>query len=264
MAGAIRLIVGLGNPGAKYEGTRHNAGEDFVRELGRVAGGSFRADSKFHGELAEVVFGGHKLRLLVPTTFMNASGKAVAALANFYKLEPPELLIAHDELDIAPGSARFKFDGGHGGHNGLRDIVPAIGNRKDFYRLRIGIGHPGSAKQVSGYVLSKASPTDREAQRSAIDEALRALPLLLDGDMTKAMTRLHSFNGAADASSVANAEKPALQHKKTKKVPAETAPAATARSASHGAAVKAEEKPATGLAAAFRRAISKQTSSEDH
>ena len=143
-----------------------------------------------------MLFAGHKLRLLIPTTFMNRSGKAVAALANFYKIDPRQILVAHDELDIDPGQARFKFDGGHGGHNGLRDIVPALGNRKDFYRLRIGIGHPGSAKQVSNWVLSKASPTDREATVAAMDEALRALPLLLDGDATKAMTRLHSFNGA--------------------------------------------------------------------
>jgi len=196
MSERIKLIVGLGNPGTQYEGTRHNAGEDFVRELARQGGVTLRPESKFFGETAELFFGGHKLRLLIPTTFMNRSGKAVAGLANFYKLEPPALLIAHDELDIPPGSARFKFDGGHGGHNGLRDIVPALGNRKDFYRLRIGIGHPGSAKQVSGFVLSRAPAAERDATGAAIDEALRALPLLLDGDMTKAMTRLHSFNGA--------------------------------------------------------------------
>jgi PTH1 family peptidyl-tRNA hydrolase len=204
MPSSIQLIVGLGNPGAQYEGTRHNAGEDFVRELARIAGGTFKTESKFHGEVSEVFFAGHKLRLLVPGTFMNRSGLAVAALANFYKIDAAQMLIAHDELDIPPGSARFKFDGGHGGHNGLRDIVPALGNRKDFYRLRVGIGHPGSAKQVSNYVLSKASPADREAITASIDEAIRALPLLLDGDATKAMTRLHSFNGAAPFS-----EKPA-------------------------------------------------------
>lgn len=197
MPSPIQLIVGLGNPGSQYEGTRHNAGEDFVRELARVAGGSLKADSKYNGEVADVFFAGRKLRLLVPHTFMNRSGRSVAALANFYKIEPAEILIAHDELDIPPGSARFKFDGGHGGHNGLRDIVPALGNRKDFYRLRVGIGHPGSAKQVSNYVLSKASPADRDAIGASIAEAIRALPLLLDGDATKAMTRLHSFNGAA-------------------------------------------------------------------
>ncbi|MEO1082537.1 MAG: aminoacyl-tRNA hydrolase [Pseudomonadota bacterium] len=196
MAHAIQLIVGLGNPGAQYEGTRHNAGEDFVRELARRGGVSLRSDSKYFGDVGEVFVGRHRLRLLVPTTFMNRSGKAVAALASFYKLEPEQILIAHDELDIPPGCARFKFDGGHGGHNGLRDIVPALGNRKDFYRLRVGIGHPGSTKQVSGYVLSKAAPGDRDAIAAAIDEALVALPLLLDGDMTKAMTKLHSFHAA--------------------------------------------------------------------
>lgn len=191
---AIKLIVGLGNPGTQYEGTRHNAGEDFVRELARQCGATFKADSKYHGELTEVMFANHKLRLLVPTTFMNRSGKSVASLANFFKWSAPEILIAHDELDIPPGQARFKFDGGHGGHNGLRDIVPALGNHKDFHRLRVGIGHPGSAKQVSNFVLTKAAATERQAIAESIDEAIRALPLLLAGDATKAMTQLHSFN----------------------------------------------------------------------
>ena len=201
MATSIQLIVGLGNPGAQYDGTRHNAGADFVRELARIAGASLKSEAKYSGEYGEALFAGHKLRLLIPTTFMNLSGKSVAALAGFYKIEPEQMLIAHDELDLPPGTARFKFDGGHGGHNGLRDIVPALGNRKDFHRLRIGIGHPGSARQVSNYVLSKASPEDREAIAASIDEALRALPLLLDGDATKAMTRLHSFDGATPPAS---------------------------------------------------------------
>lgn len=197
MAMTIKLIVGLGNPGAKYEGTRHNAGEDFVRELARQWGVSLKTEAKFFGETAEALVGRHKLRLLIPHTFMNLSGKAVAALANFYKIEPVEMLIAHDELDIPPGSSRFKFDGGHGGHNGLRDIVPALGNRKDFYRLRIGIGHPGSAKLVANYVLSKASAVDRQATDDSITEAIRSLPLLLDGHPEKAMTQLHSFDARA-------------------------------------------------------------------
>ena len=117
-------------------------------------------------------------------------------MATFFKFEPAALLIAHDELDIAPGSARFKQGGGHGGHNGLRDIVPALGNKKDFHRLRIGIGHPGHASKVSGYVLGKPSAQDRERIDASIDEAIRALPLLLDGDATKAMTQLHSFTAA--------------------------------------------------------------------
>ena len=190
----IRLIVGLGNPGANYAGTRHNAGADFVLELARQAGASLRAESRYHGELGEAVVSGQRLRLLIPTTFMNRSGQAVAPLARFFKLAPEQLLIAHDELDLPPGVARFKFGGGHGGHNGLRDIIPALGNNRDFHRLRIGIGHPGSARAVSDYVLSRAATSDRDAIAASIDEALRALPLLLAGDAGKAMTRLHSFN----------------------------------------------------------------------
>ncbi len=192
----IKLIVGLGNPGSEYRGTRHNAGADFVEELARRNGATLQSESKFFGLTSRCTVAGHDVRLLVPTTFMNVSGQSVAAMANFYKLEPQALLIAHDELDIAPGTARFKQGGGHGGHNGLRDIVPALGNSKDFYRLRIGIGHPGHASKVSGYVLSKPSAQDRERIDASIDEAIRALPLLLGGDATKAMTQLHSFTAA--------------------------------------------------------------------
>ncbi len=190
---AIRLIVGLGNPGAQYQGTRHNAGADFVQTLAGRTGGSLQPDTKFHGLVGRITLSGHDLRLLVPTTFMNRSGQSVAAASRFYKIPPPEILVAHDELDIPAGSARFKRGGGHGGHNGLRDIVPALGNDADFYRLRIGIGHPGEASKVTGYVLGKPSPLDRQRIDASIDEAVGALPLLLDGDATRAMTRLHSF-----------------------------------------------------------------------
>ena len=193
---AIKLIVGLGNPGSEYRGTRHNAGADFTEELARLNGGALRAESRFFGVAGQVTLAGHELRLLVPTTFMNRSGKAVAAMATFFKIAPDQILVAHDELDIAPGTARFKRGGGHGGHNGLRDIIPALGNNNDFYRLRIGIGHPGHASRVSGYVLSKPSAEDRERIDASIQEAISALPLLLDGDATKAMTRLHSFSAA--------------------------------------------------------------------
>lgn len=193
---AIKLIVGLGNPGSEYRGTRHNAGADFTEELARLNGGALRAESRFFGLAGQVNLAGHDLRLLIPTTFMNRSGKAVAAMATFFKINPDQILVAHDELDIAPGTARFKRGGGHGGHNGLRDIIPALGNNNDFYRLRIGIGHPGHASRVSGYVLSKPSAEDRERIDASIREAISALPLLLDGDATKAMTRLHSFNAA--------------------------------------------------------------------
>ncbi|MFK7975035.1 MAG: aminoacyl-tRNA hydrolase [Halioglobus sp.] len=193
---AIKLIVGLGNPGTEYRGTRHNAGADFVEQLARQCSTTLQPESKFFGMAGRGSLAGHDLRLLIPTTFMNLSGKAVAAMATFYKISPEEILIAHDELDFEPGTARFKQGGGHGGHNGLRDIVPALGNNKNFHRLRIGIGHPGHASKVSGYVLKAPSKIDRDRIDACIDEALAALPLLLEGDTTKAMTRLHSFTAA--------------------------------------------------------------------
>lgn len=190
----IKLIVGLGNPGGEYRGTRHNAGADFVEQLARDTGAELRSEAKFFGLAGQITVNSHSLRLLIPTTFMNRSGKAVAAIATFYKITPQEILIAHDELDIQPGTARFKRGGGHGGHNGLRDIIPALGNNRDFYRLRIGIGHPGHASKVSGYVLSQPGAADRDRIDASIEEAVRSLPLLLDGDDVKAMTRLHSFS----------------------------------------------------------------------
>jgi PTH1 family peptidyl-tRNA hydrolase len=193
---AIKLIIGLGNPGSEYRGTRHNAGADFVEQLARHCGCTLQAESKFFGLTGRLTLSGHDLRLLIPTTFMNRSGKAVAAMAQFFKIASDEILIAHDELDIPAGSARFKRGGGHGGHNGLRDIVPSLGNNKDFYRLRIGIGHPGHASKVTGYVLGAPSQVDRTRIDASIDEAIAALPLLLDGDSTKAMTQLHSFSAA--------------------------------------------------------------------
>jgi len=193
---AIRLIVGLGNPGNEYRGTRHNAGADFVEELARQRGVTLQEESKFAGLTGRVNLSGHDLRLLIPTTFMNRSGRAVAAMAAFYKIAPGEILVAHDELDIPAGSARFKQGGGHGGHNGLRDIVPALGNNPEFFRLRIGIGHPGAASKVTGYVLGAPSAEDRLRIDASIDQAIAALPLLLDGDSTRAMTQLHSFSAA--------------------------------------------------------------------
>ena len=167
-----------------------------MEALARQCSATLQAESKFFGLSGRITFAGHDLRLLIPTTFMNRSGKSIAAAASFYKIAPEEILIAHDELDIPAGAARFKQGGGHGGHNGLRDIVPALGNNKNFHRLRIGIDHPGHASKVSGYVLSRPSQVDRERIDASIDEAIDALPLLLDGDATKAMTRLHSFQAA--------------------------------------------------------------------
>jgi PTH1 family peptidyl-tRNA hydrolase len=189
----IKLIVGLGNPGTQYRGTRHNAGADFIEALARSTGTTLQEETKFFGLTGRATIAGHDVRLLIPTTFMNLSGKSVASVASFYKIEPEQILVAHDELDISAGTARFKQGGGHGGHNGLRDIVPALGNNKNFHRLRIGIGHPGHASKVTGYVLNAPSVDDRIRINACIDEAITALPLLLEGDSTKAMTKLHSF-----------------------------------------------------------------------
>ena len=197
---AIRLIVGLGNPGTQYEGTRHNAGAFFVRLLAKRHGLSLNPDRNALGDSARGVIAGHDLRLLVPETYMNESGRSVATMSRYYRIEPDAILIAHDELDIPAGESRFKHDGGHGGHNGLRDIIPALGGHRDFWRLRIGIGHPGSAKKVSAWVLSKASTADQISIEASIEAAISALPLLLDGEDVKAMTALHSESYAATPS----------------------------------------------------------------
>ncbi|QSX34612.1 aminoacyl-tRNA hydrolase [Shewanella avicenniae] len=189
----IKLVVGLGNPGAEYEQTRHNAGVWYVEQLARHYGATLVPDSKYFGLSARVIVKGRDVRLLVPTTFMNLSGKSVSALANFFKIEPQQILVAHDELDMPPGVAKFKLGGGHGGHNGLKDIIAKMGNCKDFYRLRIGIGHPGDKSKVSGYVLGKAPQTEQQLIDATVDEAVRATDILLTDDLTKAMNRLHAF-----------------------------------------------------------------------
>ncbi|MBB3231492.1 aminoacyl-tRNA hydrolase [Halomonas stenophila] len=190
----LKAIIGLGNPGAEYDATRHNAGAWLLHALARDAGGELRPDRKFLGRYARVRVADRDLHLLEPTTFMNRSGGAVAALAQFYKLAPDELLVAHDELDMPPGTARYKQGGGHGGHNGLRDIIRALGNDKSFHRLRIGIGHPGEARQVTHYVLGRPGKAERAAIDAAIDECLATLPQAIAGDWPRAMQRLHSFS----------------------------------------------------------------------
>ena len=150
---AIQLIVGLGNPGPEYEQTRHNAGALFVERLASAQRVSLTADKKYFGLTAKFSHQGNDVRLLIPTTYMNRSGQAVAALANFFRIKPEAILVAHDELDLPPGVAKLKRGGGHGGHNGLRDIIAQLGNQNDFHRLRLGIGHPGDAKLVSNFVL---------------------------------------------------------------------------------------------------------------
>jgi len=192
LAPRIELIVGLGNPGAKYEQTRHNVGFWFIDSLARNKGAKLRHEAKFHGELGKLDIDGEPVWLLKPSTFMNNSGQAVAALAQFYKIPPQHILVVHDELDIAPGALRLKEGGGHGGHNGLRDIAARMGS-KEFVRLRIGIGHPGSSRDVTNYVLGKPSVDDRIGLDQAIDEALRNLPQILAGELQKAMNHLHSL-----------------------------------------------------------------------
>lgn len=188
---ALRLIVGLGNPGPEYARTRHNAGFRFVDELAAKAGASFRLDSKLFGETARVDIAGQPVWLLKPATFMNLSGKSVTAALRFWKFEPEQALLAHDELDLPPGVARLKFDGGHGGQNGLRDTMKLLGHGK-FHRLRIGIGHPGSKDKVTPWVLGRASADDDILIGRAIDDAIDVLPLAMDGNFMDAMTKLHT------------------------------------------------------------------------
>ena len=193
----IKLIVGLGNPGPEYTNTRHNAGVWFVEEMARIFQVTLKPELKFQGYTARFLHQGQDVRLLVPTTFMNLSGQSVASLANFYQIEPEQLLVAHDELDMPPGVAKLKRGGGHGGHNGLRDIISRMGNNKNFMRLRIGIGHPGDKSRVSGYVLGKAPQQEQQAIDAAIDEAARCFDLIAKDGLAKAMNRLHSFNAGS-------------------------------------------------------------------
>ncbi|MEH8161684.1 MULTISPECIES: aminoacyl-tRNA hydrolase [Aeromonas] len=193
MTSEIKLIVGLGNPGPEYAKTRHNAGAWYVEQLARWHNVSLREEPKFFGHTARILVEGQDVRLLIPNTYMNLSGKAVTALARFYQIEPEAMLVAHDELDLPPGIAKFKQGGGHGGHNGLKDIIAKMGNNNNFFRLRLGIGHPGSKEQVAGFVLTKAPSSEQSLIDAALDESLRATDILFKQDMTKAMNRLHSF-----------------------------------------------------------------------
>lgn len=185
----IKLIVGLGNPGDKYASTRHNAGFHFVEAVASHFQGVFRAEKRFFGEACRVNIGSAQCHLLKPMTFMNRSGQSVAAICNFYKLKPEEVLVVHDELDLPPGVIKLKKGGGHGGHNGLRDIHKAIGN--DYHRLRVGIGHPGDRNLVVDYVLKRPSKADDTLIREAIDRGVDEIEAIVSGDLQKAMNRLH-------------------------------------------------------------------------
>jgi len=187
----LKVIVGLGNPGSKYTETRHNAGFWFVEALAKNFHSDFRPEKKFHGEVAKINVAGKDIWLLKPDTFMNRSGQAVQSLLSFYRYTPEQLLVAHDEIDLPPGTTKLKTAGGHGGHNGLRDIISQCAS-KDFHRLRIGVGHPGSKDQVVDYVLHNASKDDRIDIDNTISSAVEVMPELANGEMEKAMHRLHS------------------------------------------------------------------------
>ncbi len=188
---AIECVIGLGNPGSKYAETRHNAGFWFVDALARDHGVTLRAEKKFSGEVARLRTAAGDCWLLKPMTYMNHSGRAIAALGNFYRLSPEQMLVAYDELDLDPGTVRLKTGGGHGGHNGMRDVSSALGSR-GFHRLRLGIGHPGHKEAVVAYVLSRPGKAEQTMIESGIDEALRQWELIQAGELQKAMNALHA------------------------------------------------------------------------
>lgn len=185
------MIVGLGNPGADYVNTRHNSGFWFVDALAQACSTTLRPETRFHGEHCKVIIENRDIHLLKPMTFMNKSGQSVAALARYYKIEADQILVAHDELDLEPGIIKLKKTGGHGGHNGLRDIISHLGT-KDFNRLRIGIGHPGHRSKVVNYVLHAVGKEQQLLIAQALSDASAILPLLLKGEMEKAMHQLHT------------------------------------------------------------------------
>jgi PTH1 family peptidyl-tRNA hydrolase len=194
---AVQLIVGLGNPGAEYEQTRHNAGFWFVDELARVNQCSLRKEARFHAEVGRCTLHGHDCRLQKPITFMNRSGQCVRKVLDYYGLAAEQVLVVHDELDLPAGVARLKKGGGHGGHNGLRDIVATCG--PDFLRLRLGIGHPGHKDLVTGYVLHAPGTAERAQMLDAMEAAISAVEVLAAGSLEKAMQQLHSATPRTDA-----------------------------------------------------------------
>jgi PTH1 family peptidyl-tRNA hydrolase len=190
-ATAIQLIVGLGNPGREYQDTRHNAGFWLVEELARRHGGTFRLEPRLRAELARVRLAGSDLWLAKPQDYMNNSGRVTAAVASFYKMAPSAILVAHDELDLPPGELRLKLGGGAGGHNGLKDLIAHLG--EGFWRIRIGVGHPGSREQVTPYLLGRTSPAERAPIEQAIPAAADIVPVLIEHGGERAMQQLHTM-----------------------------------------------------------------------
>lgn len=191
MQTALRLIIGLGNPGAEYAETRHNAGFWFCERLALELGASFSRESRYHGLMAKARVAGADMWLLMPQTFMNRSGQSVQALAHFYRVEPAEMLVVHDELDLPPGQMRLKFGGGLGGHNGLKDISSRLATQ-DYWRLRVGIGHPGDRNEVVNYVLKPPRREEREEIDAALDRALLAWPALARAEFNTATQKINT------------------------------------------------------------------------
>ena len=193
MPTSLKLIAGLGNPGSKYSKTRHNAGFWFLDELAAKYHCQFSRQAKFHGELSRLVWERGECYLFKPDVFMNESGRAVQAVAHYYSIEPDATLIVHDDIDLAPGTVRLKRGGGHGGHNGLRDIINQLGS-SDFWRLRIGVGHPGHKDRVVDAVLGKPTAEERHLVDAVITQVLQTMPLIFNGEFQKAMNELHTSN----------------------------------------------------------------------
>lgn len=187
----LKLIVGLGNPGPQYQYNRHNAGAWYLQALCHAHGDTLRPESRFFGETARIIVNGQDIRLLFPTTYMNRSGQSVGALCRYFGIDPENMLVAYDEIDFPPGTSRLKFGGGHGGHNGIRDIIQTLGGNRDFYRLRIGVGHPGNKAQVANYVLSNPPASEAALIESNIDDAVRVTADCVAGKWQQAMQTFH-------------------------------------------------------------------------
>ena len=194
MSYPLSLIIGIGNPGEQYAETRHNAGVWFVKRLAALCQGDFRVETKFFGSVSSVTYGGRELKLLIPNSYMNESGKSVGALVNFYKIPHKRILVAHDELDLAAGVARLKQGGGLAGHNGLKDISRCFSDSKEFNRLRIGVGRPCSGSDITGYVLGKPSLTEKVQIIESIEAALNVLSFMVKGDWQIAMSQLNAVS----------------------------------------------------------------------
>ena len=194
----IKLIVGLGNPGTEYARSRHNLGCDLLNMVAERHRISLREESKFFGLAGRGSIGGHEVRMLFPTTFMNLSGKSVSALAGFYKIAPEEILVLHDELDLLPGTARLKIGGGTGGHNGLKSIVSCLGNSQNFCRLRIGIGKTAGHGEVINFVLGAPAPAEKKLIDAALNEALECIEIIFNQNLARATNRLNSFKASKE------------------------------------------------------------------